>query len=90
MAELISREWLQKEFNTRYFDTYGDKETVFMTINEAPAIKEQSVGHWIFKHDPITDPKGYFIRIVCSECNLHTGQRSNFCPQCGARMEARL
>lgn len=44
-------------------------------------------GRWIFKHNPITDPKGYFIRIVCSECNLHTGQKSNYCPQCGAKMD---
>ncbi len=44
-------------------------------------------GRWIFKHNPIEDPKGYFIRIVCSECNLHTGQKSNYCPNCGAKMD---
>lgn len=44
-------------------------------------------GHWIVKHNPITDPKGYFIRIVCSKCDLHTGQKSNYCPQCGAKMD---
>ena len=44
-------------------------------------------GRWIFKHDPITDPKGYFVRIVCSNCDLHTGQKSNYCPQCGAKMD---
>ena len=49
-------------------------------------LKEDRRGKWIFKHDPIADPKKYFIRIVCSECNLHTGQKSNYCPQCGADM----
>lgn len=44
-------------------------------------------GRWIFKHNPITDPKRLFIRIVCSECNLHTGQKSKFCPNCGAQMD---
>ena len=44
-------------------------------------------GQWIVKHNPITDPKGYFIRIVCSQCDLHTGQKSNYCPQCGAKMD---
>jgi len=44
-------------------------------------------GRWIFKHNPITDPKRYFIRIVCSECDLHTGQVSNYCPNCGAKMD---
>lgn len=44
-------------------------------------------GEWLFKHNPITDPKGYFVRIVCSECDLHTGQKSNYCPNCGAKMD---
>lgn len=58
-------------------------------IENAPAVDAVEVvhGHWIFKHNPIEDPKGYFIRIVCSECNLHTGQKSNYCPQCGAKMD---
>lgn len=44
-------------------------------------------GKWMVKHNPIDDPKGYFIRIVCSQCDLHTGQKSNYCPQCGAKMD---
>ena len=58
-------------------------------ISAAPTVDAAEVVHgkWLFKHNPITDPKGYFIRIVCSECNLHTGQKSNYCPQCGAKME---
>lgn len=59
-------------------------------IEDAPTIDPESLrptGEWIFKHNPITDPKGYFIRIVCSECNLHTGQKSNYCPNCGAKMK---
>lgn len=58
-------------------------------IDEIPGVDAVKVvhGRWIFKHNPITDPKRYFIRIVCSECNLHTGQKSNYCPQCGAKMD---
>ena len=61
----------------------------FCLIKDAPTVDAVEVvhGRWIFKHDPITDPKGYFIRIVCSKCNLHTGQKSNYCPQCGAKMD---
>lgn len=57
--------------------------------NDAPTVDAVEVvhGRWIFKHNPITDPKRYFIRIVCSECNLHTGQKSNYCPSCGAKMD---
>ena len=58
-------------------------------IDMAPAVDAVEVvhGHWIFKHNPIDDPKRYFARIVCSNCNLHTGQTSNYCPQCGAKMD---
>lgn len=58
-------------------------------IEAAPTVDAVEVvhGHWIFKHNPIDDPKRYFTRIVCSNCNLHTGQKSNYCPQCGAKMD---
>ena len=58
-------------------------------VDEQPTIEAEPVRHgkWIFKHNPITDPKGYFIRIICSECDLHTGQKSNYCPMCGAKMD---
>jgi len=58
-------------------------------LDRCPTVQAVEVvhGRWIFKHNPIEDPKGYFIRIVCSECNLHTGQKSNYCPQCGAKMD---
>jgi len=44
-------------------------------------------GEWKFEHDPINDPKRLFIRIVCSCCGLKTGQVSNYCPNCGAKMD---
>ena len=76
------------------FDGFGwgsecDGEIVLEAVANAPTVDAAEVVHgkWLFKHNPITDPKGYFIRIVCSECNLHTGQKSNYCPQCGAKME---
>lgn len=65
------------------------REGILQVVKEQPTVDAVEVvhGRWIFKHNPITDPKGYFIRIVCSECNLHTGQKSNYCPQCGAKMD---
>ena len=58
-------------------------------LNNIPEIDFVPVRHgrWIIKHDPIKDPKGYFIRIVCSNCDLHTGEKSNYCPGCGAKMD---
>lgn len=60
-----------------------------LMLEEAPTVDAVEVvhGRWIYKWDAERDPKKYFIRIVCSECNLHTGQRSNYCPQCGAKMD---
>lgn len=72
--------------------TIGGWHAVVMSsvIKDAPAadVVEVRHGEWIIEHDPINDPKKYFIRIVCSCCGLKTGQVSNFCPMCGAKMDA--
>ena len=67
-----------------YFDVDG-----FAIANEIynAGYRKQIEGEWKFESDPINDPKGYFIRIVCPNCGLKTGQVSNFCPQCGAKMK---
>lgn len=49
--------------------------------------RKQSEGEWIWEHDALNDPKRYFVRVVCTCCGLKTGQTSNFCPKCGAKMK---
>ena len=49
--------------------------------------RKQSEGEWKWEHDALNDPKRYFVRTVCSCCGLKTGQVSNFCPNCGAKMK---
>lgn len=49
--------------------------------------RKQSEGKWTWEHDLIRDPKRYFIRVVCSCCGLKTGETSNYCPNCGAKMK---
>lgn len=58
-------------------------------LNTLPTVDAVEVvhGRWIYKWDADRDPKKLFVRIVCSECNLHTGQKSNYCPCCGAKMD---
>lgn len=53
-----------------------------MEVGFAPVVH----GEWKLEWDAEKDPKKYFIRIVCSNCGLKTGGKSNFCPKCGAKM----
>ena len=73
----------------KLLDIGFDLETATDFLNgiEDADVVEVRHGRWIFEHDPINDPKKYFIRIVCSCCGLKTGQVSNFCPMCGAKMD---
>lgn len=90
---LIDKDWVELHEVTAAgsMSEYGRgwNEALAYVVENAPTIESEPVRHgrWIFKHNPITDPKSYFIRIVCSECNLHTGQKSNYCPKCGAKMD---
>lgn len=43
-------------------------------------------GKWNVEWDAERDQKRLFVRIVCSNCGLKTGQKSNYCPNCGANM----
>lgn len=60
-------------------------EIAVALVNEG--YKKQSEGEWTWEHDLIRDPKRYFIRVVCSCCGLKTGETSNYCPKCGAKMK---
>ena len=43
-------------------------------------------GHWIVGSD--TDIKGETVYwFTCSNCNCDRGQHTNYCPDCGAKME---
>ena len=88
---LIDANALYEKATDAWDDTLCDEcySEIINLIDEAPTVDAVEVvhGRWVFKNNPITDPKGYFIRIVCSNCNLHTGQKSNYCPQCGAKMD---
>lgn len=82
--DYIEENTFSSDFAANVIETVQDNY-----LELAPTVDAVEVvhGHWIFKHNPIDDPKRYFVRIVCSNCNLHTGQKSNYCPQCGAKMD---
>ena len=52
----------------------------------AGELREVVHGEWTIKQD-MRDRAGLFIRIVCSNCGLQTGEKSKYCPLCGALME---
>ena len=84
------KEYIEREATLRNLaDDLPYKGSVKRVLMQAPAadVVEVKHGEWVFEHDPIKDPKKYFIRIVCSCCGLKTGEVSNYCPKCGAKMD---
>lgn len=46
-------------------------------------------GKWIDAY-PILEPHPMFAYGICSECGAETGTISNYCPNCGAKMDLEL
>lgn len=99
MAEYIEREALEVALNHRLnflmaengeYDHYtsGFDEAV-TRVENFPAADVAPVRHgrWDIEWDAERDPKRLFVRIICSKCGLKTGQKSNYCPSCGAKMD---
>ena len=88
MADYIDRAALIKELSESVepFNT----GSVFRAINRQPAADVAPVRHgrWIIRRGPDwPDWPEWAIRIVCSECGLVTGEKSKYCPNCGAKMD---
>lgn len=77
-------------------DTLMDYEVVDMIedcINNTPTIEAEPAkhGHWIIcngltSNNMYLDENEYY---KCSECGKTKGHKSNYCPNCGAKMERR-
>ena len=52
--------------------------------DKAPSVSAERSGEWIF-NGYADEKKSWFI---CSECDHSQFHKSNYCPNCGARMEA--
>lgn len=89
MDELISRAEFLKGFSYHAPEERFSPDEVIYLLNKAPSVPAEVVRHgrWRYQHDPIKDPKRYFVRIICSVCGLITGQKSSYCPNCGAKMD---
>ena len=98
MADYISREAAIKAFENadadaceQYPDGFCDwgfgPKNVLETLQKIPAADVEPVRHgrWIIRRGQ--DWPEWAIRIVCSECGLVTGEKSKYCPNCGAKMD---
>lgn len=57
------------------------------SINKAiEALNQQKVGHWIDCEDLGDDGIEYWCE--CSECHSERAYKTNFCPDCGAKMKS--
>lgn len=65
------------------------EQDIYNAIEDAPTIEAKPVvrAHWTYEWDSERDSKRLFVRIVCSNCGLKTGQKSNYCPKCGSAMD---
>lgn len=93
---LIDAEGLMKAMYHRAFETDGDTmwqsgcwvryRAIEQTVKEQPTI-EPKKGRWITEHLVSTGGGTYPIDR-CSECEYASVVgRSNYCPNCGARMD---
>ena len=96
MAEYIEREALQNALqrkksgiaDKRYTEGWNDcMIRVKSMVHGAPTANVSPVlhGRWVMKETMIRSP--FAKNAYCSECLEETGYASNYCPNCGARMD---
>ena len=80
MAEYIEREALLRKI--RWAD---DAEDCVISVNRMPLADVAPVryGQW----EPIINAYGELEGWICKRCGTETKQKSNYCPNCGAKMD---
>lgn len=80
------------EYEAGSFTDYSNYSNLWDAVDDMPAADVQPVkqGRWIGiyewakMHD--STPSGMCTYFWCSECQTEQEKKSNFCPNCGARM----
>ena len=86
MQRLIDADALKRDLVKNGFRNDVDMMMTLETINNAPTIDAVPVRHgkWI----PIMGLNRQNEKFICSECICQFDYKFNFCPNCGARMDA--
>ena len=81
--DYISREWVLEHQRIVVDDDGIMLPVVDVSIvKKAPSIQSKAkMGHWIYR------VVGICRYVSCSECNKMQVDKSNYCPNCGVRME---
>ncbi len=78
---LIDADALKDDFDRIGFNDYDDYNRALRIIDDAPTIEERPKGKWI-------ELNGHVYDYRCSCCQyISYDEKTNFCPNCGARME---
>lgn len=67
-----------------YNGGYAEAIEVAIETLKAEPIKH---GHWIYEQLPLPLSDGSKECVRCSVCNTHWDNESNYCPNCGAKMD---
>ena len=90
---LIDADTLWKVFENAGWWDNADRDIAQDLLDQAPLVDAESVRHgrWETKEYTTEDSSDDWIVIhheeVCSECGKGQGERSKFCPNCGAKID---
>lgn len=90
---LIDADSLWKVFENAGWWDNADRDIAQDLLDQAPLVDAEPVrhGHWETKEyiteDGFDDWGVIHHEEVCSECGEWQGERSKFCPNCGAKMD---
>ena len=84
-ADAMREDWLENGENEYVYDT----NAVLESIDVQPTIEAEPVvhGRWIIRREK--DTFGYTIHYYCSQCGRESKDISNYCPNCGSKMDGR-
>lgn len=80
-ANVMRQHWLKNGENEYVYDT----NAILESIDDQPTVDAVEVvhGHWI------TVEGREHLGVVCSNCHKWFGEKTNYCPNCGADMRCK-